>query len=357
MNDNSKWKRKTPMRIYDYNFKVGEAYYHPQTEYIDDRSYIVSAAKPPECQSYAERFVAKPWYGGVKGLPYDMSDSALSQPLVNRRAVSASRASSIMKDREDNVPPHIRTRRRAKMIEEEIVNDDKYKEKPRRYHFEEELEYKPSVYSKELRRDLEKLEEDIAKPPRARRSSISYDLPAYDTDLHLPGKKTVSKSEYSYTLPSTGTTVSKSSHVETKRFESKPPIGGARSRRISFNDSESSFELPPRAPRARKVSLEDFSYRPPKSLDSLKQDDYDIKVSAAELRDMRRAKESEDLSENIRKSIAKMRSHDIDKEAAYKYTRQMRSSSLDPFGDDSKYSAKQRATRFNAFVYGVGGSN
>jgi len=298
-------------------------------------------AKPPEAQSYAERFAKKAWYGEVKGLPYDSMDSALSQPLVNRRAVSSSRASSIMKDREENVPPHIRAIRRSRVVGEEAKNDGKYREKPRRYHFEEEMDCKPSIYTKELRNDLNKLNNQISNSEfKPRRSSFSFD--AIDS---AP-----------LSIPSTSTSIKRSSYLETSRADSKPPSGaiGGRTRKISFNDSESSFELPPRTPRARKVSLDDFTYRPPKSLESLKNEDYDVKLSASELRDMRRAKESDDLSENIRKSISKMRSHDIDKEAAYKYTRQMRSSSLDPFGDDSKYSARQRASRFNAFVYGVG---
>lgn len=370
MNDDPKWKRKQPTRIYDYNFKVSEAYYNPQTEYISDRDLLRSKVIPPECQSYAERFAKKPWYGHAKGLPYNESESACGQPLVNRRAVSASRASSIMQDREDNVPSHIRVRRRTKAIEEEIGNDDKYREKPRRYHFEDEMDYKPSIFTKELRSDLNKLSDKINAPaPRRasvsldmddilgsqslqpRRSSVSYELPVFDSELNLPGTQSISKSKSSYTLPSSGAKVSKSSYVETKSFESKPPTG-ARPRKTT--ESEVSFELPPRVPRSRKVSLDEFSYRPPRNLEALQSDDYDIKLSASELRDMRRAKESDELTEKIRGTISKMRSHDIDKEAAYKYTRQMRSSSLDPFGDDSKYSAKQRATKFRQFVYGVG---
>lgn len=351
MNDDSKWKRKLPCRIYDYNFKVGESYYTPQTNYIDDRSLLRSTIEPPKSKTYAERFANTPWYGSAKGLPYDVSESALSQPLVNRRAVSASRASSIMKDREDNIPPHIRVLRHSRMVGEEVKKDEKYREKPRRYHFEEEMDYKPSIYTKELKRDLGKLTDELGKAEvRSRRSSFTLDT---DT-VSLPTSSSVSRFEG---LPPISTKSKRSSYLESSKSEYKPPTGavGGRTRKVSFNDSESSFELPPRGPRARKVSLDEFTYRPPKSLESLKQEDYDIKVSARELKDMRRAKESEDLSESIRKSISKTRSHNIDKEAAYKYTRQMRSSSLDPFGDDSKYSAKQRATKFNYFVYGVGG--
>lgn len=334
MNDDPKWKRKLPTRIYDYNFKVGESYYKPEINFIDKRSYIPTSNEPPKSQTYAERFASKPWYGDAKGLPYDTSDSALSKPLVNRRAVSASRASSIMKDREDNVPPHIRVLRRSRNIEDEVKYEDKFSEKPRRYHFEEELEYKPSPYTQDLRRDLKKLNEKFAKAEiRSRRSSISQDqFEDLDSSIFAP----ISRTE------------------QTETAYKRPPIA-PRQRNVSFNEADPG--LPPHTTTVKRVSVDEFNYRPPKSLENLKLEDYDIKVSARELRNMRRAKESEDLSENIRKSISKMRAHDVDQEAAYKYTRQLRSSSLDPFGDDSKYSAKQRMTRFNAFVYGVGKSS
>lgn len=97
----NRWKPRHHIGIYDYNYKVGESYYHPQTTYIHNRPIEPSPSaheKPPESQTYAERFAENPIYGSAHGLPYADSQSVFRQPMATHSVGTRSRASSLSRD-------------------------------------------------------------------------------------------------------------------------------------------------------------------------------------------------------------------------------------------------------------------
>jgi len=96
----TKWRPRHHIGIYDYNWKVGESYYNPQTSFIGTKPVQRTPAnKPPEAQTFAERYAAAPIYGSAYGLPYDESQSVFNKPCAlitsgTRRSQSASRPES-----------------------------------------------------------------------------------------------------------------------------------------------------------------------------------------------------------------------------------------------------------------------
>jgi len=95
----NKWKPRHHIGIYDYNYKVGQSYYNPQTSYINERKVEGKPSdKPPECQTYAERFASKPIYGSAHGLPYAETESVFRQPSAVLSVGTRSRASSLTRD-------------------------------------------------------------------------------------------------------------------------------------------------------------------------------------------------------------------------------------------------------------------
>jgi len=97
----NRWRPRHHIGIYDYNYKVGESYYHPQTTYIHKRPIEPSPSsqeKPPESQTYAERFADNPIYGSAHGLPYADSQSVFRQPMATHSVGTRSRASSLSRD-------------------------------------------------------------------------------------------------------------------------------------------------------------------------------------------------------------------------------------------------------------------
>jgi len=81
-------------------------------------------------------------------------------------------------------------------------------------------------------------------------------------------------------------------------------------------------------------------------------------ASAQVIRDARKMKNSDELSDNIQKMVTKMRSHHLDDAEAdiRSISRSIRSSALDPFEDDSPRSRSRQRARLNQFSYGVGGN-
>jgi len=96
----NKWKPRHHIGIYDYNYKVGESYYTPQTKYIHKRpaETLTHTEKPPESQTYAERFASCPIYGSARGLPYDASQSVFRQPVATHTVGTRGRGSSLTRD-------------------------------------------------------------------------------------------------------------------------------------------------------------------------------------------------------------------------------------------------------------------
>jgi len=394
--DEKKWKRKLPCRIYDYNYKVGESYYTPQTEYIDHRDNLRNKVVPPDCASYAERFATKPFYGSAYGLPYQDYEAALTQPLVQRRR-SASAGRGDVRDRErDDVPSSSRTGRgrdpkpRDRRLSFNFADEEPDMPAPRRkfsliddtdfkvpvsryvdsdYGFRSSLDKDnlvdndsfgiPSAMKDSLQKDIKKLEKQFQKADTLERGtggprSQQWHEVAYNDPADQPTRKTsVKRDNVSYRDPATGATVRKTSYQESSRLESssKPPRAPPKpSRLLSMEDSD--FSALPR-PRRRHLSLSDNS-------------DMDFKVSSRSLRtggddvverkissakkvfDARRAVESEELSNNINRMINKMRKHSLSGDEPSYSSRFHRASSLDP---DSSSITRRFSKSSHAYGY------
>lgn len=348
-----KWRRKLPYRIYDYNYKVGESYYNPQTSYIEDRDNLRKKINPPECANFAERFAARPFYGRAYGLPYGEDQAALNQPLAHprRRSSSASRGGSRYEpDDEPASGRSSRSRDRAPRDRKPSFgfDDEDFASKPRRrFSLADSLDFKdpiskyidsdygfrssldkenapedrvviPSVLSEDIRNDIKKLEKQFKKADALERGTggkrgQSWTEVVYNDALGVPGKKTVKKENVSFTDPKSGASVRKSSYQQSSRYESsKPPRAPPRPMRLlSMEDSLSDSK--PRT-RRRHISIsggdDDFKISSRSSFKS-ESDSGDKFGSAKKLFNERRAKESEDLTSNINLMLDRMRKHSL----------------------------------------------
>lgn len=387
-----RWKRKLPYRIYDYNYKVGESYYAPQTEYMDNRDNMrAHKTAPPECANFAERFAARPFYGKAYGLPYDGHRSLDESSYPRRRSSSASRGDDrFERDHEPIVPSSRigrgRERDRAPRNRRHSLNiDESDFDIPRRkFSLKDDLDFKTPIskyvdsdfgfrssldrdplasepvgvspaMKEAIENDIKKLERKFRKAdkiergtggPRAQQwSEVKFD--------DAPKRRSSVKHDYStYRDPDTGATVRKTSYQETSRYESsKPPRAPPRpSRLLSIEDSD--FKAPVRQ-RRRHLSLtmgddEDFDFKPR----SVKDNDIERKFSSAKkLFNERRAERADELGEKIDKMVNKMRKSSlIGDEPALdsSFTRAIRASSLDP---EPRMRATQRHEKYMSFGY------
>jgi len=404
--DKNKWKRKVPTRIYDYNYKVGESYYNPQTDFISDRELLRQRkAPPPEAQTYAERFASRPFYGTARGLPYDDSQAEISKP-IQRRAHSASRARS-SRDRElDDEPTTSRTGRSRdrklsfnlddfdadvkKSFKDfsldcdndikpkskskfSLIDDSDFKIPVRRFSIDvnrdardtgDEFQIRAENKSELMKKfkDIEKeFEKANALERRTPSRSNQYEQTAWNDELNIPGRKSVRRDEVSYTDPSSGSKVHKSSYSEASKFESsssssKPPRPPRVSRLLS-SDNDSEFKLPS-MPRHRRISMSELSDADsdirsftPKTLSQLHREDEFKFRGAREIRDQRKARESDELTQSINRMINKMKTRE-DRGDEVRISRTFRSSSLDPYQRETVVKATP-TTRQHRFVYGV----
>jgi len=405
--DKNKWKRKVPTRIYDYNYKVGESYYNPQTDFISDRELLRQRkAPPPEAQTYAERFASRPFYGAARGLPYDDSQAESLKPL-QRRAHSASRARS-SRDREvDDVPTTSRAGRsrdrklsfnlddfdadvkksfkdfsldcdndikpKSSKSKFSLVDDSDFKIPVRRFSVDvhrdardtaDEFQIRPENKSELMKKfkDIEKeFEKANALERRTPSRSNQYESSAWNDELNIPGRKSVRRDEVSYTDPSSGSKVHKSSYSESSKFESssssKPPLPPSKISRLLSSDDDSDFKLPS-MPRHRRISMSELSDADsdirsftPKTLSQLHREDEFKFRGAREIRNQRKTRESDELTANINKMINKMKTRE-DGDEGIRISRTFRSSSLDPYQRETITKASP-TTRQHRFVYGV----
>lgn len=375
--DEKKWKRKLPYRIYDYNYKVGESYYNPQTQYIEDRDLLRNKVVPPECASYAERFAAKPFYGGAYGLPYDNNRSALDQPLVRRRSVSGSRADRgrdyepastssagrLGRDRDRGRAP--RDRRLSFNLDEADLDMPR-----RKFSLADDLDFKTPIskyvdsdfgFRSSLDRDSLTGERDPIGIPPAMKESIQGDIRKLEKQFEKASKiergtggpRAQQWSEVVFNEPDTPT---RKTSVKRDNVSYRDPITGANVRKTSYQEtSSSSSSKPPRAPPkpSRLLSIEDSMPSRPRrrhfSFSSGDDDNFDFKLSSRSIRgggdddidrkfssskkmfDSRRAQESEELTNNINKMLGKMRKHSLTGgNESFSSSRFTRASSLDP---------------------------
>jgi len=362
--DQNKWRKRVPTRIYDYNYKYGEQYYNPQTDFIENREYLNSRkAPPPEAASFGERFASKPFYGSARGLPYDEALSAKHMPPP-RRSVSASRSrrGSIDREVDDTPAPSRASRGRdrrlsfsddikdilgdvSKNSKFSLDDDSDFKIPTSRFSFEKEKDL-PSVADEfqikpenkaELLKKFKDIESRFAEADRAERSAprvSQYEHTAWNDELNIPGKKSVKRNEVSFTDPSSGAKVHKSSYSESSKFESSKPPRAPRAVRTLNATNDVDVKLPP-MPRARRISMSDvsddtYSFSS-KSISSSSQEEKGFRNAQA-IRDHRRAQESEELTAKVNKMINKMKMRsDIPNDVTTVTSRTIRASSLEPF--------------------------
>jgi len=366
--DQNKWRKRVPTRIYDYNYKYGESYYNPQTDFIENREFLnTRKAPPPEAASYGERFAHKPFYGSARGLPYDEALSAKHMPPP-RRSVSASRSrrGSIDREVDDTPAPSRASRGRdrrisfsddvkdildevAKSSKFSLDDDSDFKIPTSRFSFEktkdlpsaaDEFQIKPENKA-ELLKKFKDIESRFQEADRAERSAprvSQYEHSAWNDELNIPGKKSVKRNEVTFTDPSSGAKVHKSSYSESSKFESSKPPRAPRAVRTTLNATNGDdFKLPP-MPRARRISMSDvsddlhsFSSKSISSISSSTQEDKGFRNAQA-IRDHRRAQESEELTAKVNKMINKMKLRsDLPNDITTVTSRTIRASSLEPF--------------------------
>lgn len=347
--------------MYDYNFKIGENYYKPEVTYIDQHTLDRSKETPPEAQTFAERIASDPIRGKTRGLPYDESKSVFHQPMASLRASSRSRASSLEPDAATGGYHFRGSHRRQSFTGDDEVKFNRHY--PRVTFDQKTMEPIPRA---DLRDKLRKISKDLMKEPsydpKARQSSRT-ERHSFDRYTGLPGVTTSSRSSYSYDLPPSGLSSRRGSFTESsRRYEVSPPVS-FRSRRTS--PSGFSEEVVTTV-RSRKLSgghdptsgmgLPPLPGRYSSSSYSSRRDDDPYRFESAQnIRDARRMKDSEELTEHMTKMFNRMRSHhleDADVDVIRKSSA-LRSSGVDPFEDIDRDRSRQRA-RMNKFVYGVG---
>lgn len=356
----NKWKPRHPTRIYDYNYKVGESYYNPQTEYIGNKpldrtsSYI----KPPKAQTYAERFSSNPIYGKTRGLPYDESESVFRQPMAILNTGTRSRASSLCRDPGPTSSASGSGSRRRSLFDD-ADDDFTFYRKPVNLFSEESKRSSAPIERSDLRDKLRKISDDLNKAP-------SYDLPRksyqssevkYRHEIGPRGQPIIKREETTYSVPSTS--YRRTSVTESSNYDSKPPPS-MRTRRSSIGTGEDYSTTSRSSVRSRKYSEEaSSSGLPPRSIrfsTSTRDDDGNARfTSAHQFREARKTKDSEELTEHIQKMVNKMKSHHLDDASSdiRSLSRTIRSTSLDPFEDDGPRSRSRQRARLNKFTYGV----
>lgn len=346
---------------------MGESYYSPQTDYIGTRPLTRqgSSQKPPEAQTYAERFAHNPIYGNAYGLPYDSSHSVFNQPMASTRASrrTPSRASSLTRDpstgRDELGAAGIGAtgRRRRSLFEDD---DDDFKiSKPFKKYSLGSSDYEP-VRSSDLRDRIRKMGEDFGKSvayePSSPRPTERTET-TWKTNINSRGQPVVQRQDVTYTSPVSGSTYRRSSITELPHDSTSSTT---RTRRSSFGGGEET-STSRTSTRTRKYSEESSNYGlPPRPLRTSVDDSSSSRFTSAQaMRDARKLKDSDDLSESISKMVNKMRSHHLDNADAdiRSISRTVRSGSLDPFEDDSPRSRSRQRARLNQFTYGVSKRN
>ncbi|XP_068247293.1 uncharacterized protein [Palaemon carinicauda] len=373
MNDKKKWNRRLAPHIYDYNYKVGESYYSPQREYIENRDFIPNRkAPPPEAKSFAERYAERPIYGSTRGLPYDESESTFGKPLVRRRAVSVGRARS--REPEVDIAPPVRSRERkvsfnpddfTSMLDNELnfqIPARRYRKSSEKIASEEDFDINPKA-RRELEDEFKRIKDEFKKAdsvdrtmPRSVPRTTQYEETVYNTDLGVPGRRRVKREEVSYTLPPSGSKVHKSSYSESTKFESsKPPRAPNRLSRLSSLENDIDFKLPSRLRKFSTSDIDDDDFKlkyhvsKPNSRNRTVEEETKFQQNLS-LRERRRKEDSEELSSHISNLISRIDNQD--KDQGYKFTRSIRSTSLDPYEYEPRARARVQA-RAHQFSYGV----
>ena len=265
-----------------------------------------------------------------------------------------SRASSLSRDPEaDRAASGASRSRRHSLFDD--MDDDFPMSRPSKKFSMQSSDFEP-IKSSDLRDRIRKISEDLDVAPRAREPTRNFQRNeiSWKTETNNRGEPVIKRQEVSYKYPDTGSTYRRSSITETSSIVSKPPPS-LRTRRSSIGTGEE-FSSSSSSVRTRKYSEQSgFSGLPPRPSRHISSDDGKF-TSAQVMRDARKMKESDDLTENIQKMVNKMKSHHLDDAEAdvRSISRTVRATSLDPFEDDGTRSRSKQRARLNQFTYGIG---
>lgn len=268
-----------------------------------------------------------------------------------------SRASSLTRDpspgRTGSAALGARARRNS------LFDDDDFSlSKPFKKFSVDSSDFQP-IKSADLRDRIRKISTDYnVSPSYEPKRNFQKSETTWRSEKNSLGQPVIKKEEYSFNLPETGKTFRRSSITDLSSYDSKPQITSFRSRRSSIGTNDD-FAPTKSSLRTRKYSEESSSSAfglPPRPIRHVSIEE--PKFSNAQvIRDARKMKNSEELSDNIQKMVNKMRSHHLENAEAdvRSLSRTIRSASLDPFEDDSPRSRSRQRARLNQFSYGVGG--
>jgi len=343
---------------------------------------------PPEHASYAERFAERPWYGGVKGLPYSESESVLNNPIIRPRSASMSRLTTPTRTFEEDGEPILssrlsRGRSRLGSVSR-LDDDDAYNSNNL-----EQLDIK-----EELRKINEQLHTAKVLPglPISPRSYV--DTPRITQsewrrrNKFLPLHDKTSSMENISTrppLPPASSTIRKSSFSIESKVETRPPLSlrsrrpsigrdaydddeppvSLRTRRASIGsvayDDDDDIDISPnimRKSRSRNISFSDSDDKPPRppSTNRLIEENQRKHFNAQQMADARRLMASEELSSYINRKLSRLDNlpntnlSEVDVPHKTAYSRRIRSSSVDPYS--SGYNSESTGTSSRNFVWG-----
>jgi len=365
MSDKSKWKRKLPTRIYDYNFKVSEGYYAPQTEFIETRPLHRTNVAPPVHASYAERYSERPWFGGVKGLPYPETEAAINKPFITPRSASLSRLTTPNRTFEDDDEPvSCRLSRGRSRLGSVSRLDDVHSPNGL-----QDVDVKEELRAINEHLNIAKLKPGLPVGPRSyvdtpritqsewrRRNKYLplNDTPSVENALARPP------------LPPSSSSIKKTNFNIETHVESKPPLS-LRTRRgsvgsVTFDDDDdddidNSLAIM-RKSRSRNISFSDSSDMPPRppSTNRLIEENQRRNFNAQQMADARRLQASEELGGYIARKVDQLGNYSpalankVDVPHHTAYSRRIRASSLDPY--TSRCNAESSEARPRNFCWG-----
>jgi len=363
-----KWKPRQPSRIYDYNYKVGQSYYTPQTEYIGSKPLQrTEQYKPPEAQTYAERFASSPIYGRAHGLPYDGKNSVYRQPSPVLKS-GTSRASSVSRDSDtsgylaslgpkDKFNVEDRRAFRRQSLCEDSSGSDK---NPNR-----DSSRTRSSALDELRKIKENLQNDLKKitslPPVPRRADEKKIVFKHETgprgDTIIKREETISSSPRVYRRFSTSQDETDGQHQmsfrKRKTSFSEPETVETpsyfRARRASFGQSDN-LQIP-------SSKFENFvKYSSQTNVGSSAGDETPRYRSVAHFREARKVLDSEEIADKIKKTFENQKGRYVEEASAdiASMSRALRGSRLDPYEDVGPRGRARQRARLHHFSYGVG---
>jgi len=281
----SKWKPRHHIGIYDYNYQVGESYYSPQTKYICTKRPIEATKiyeKPPESQTYAERFASNPIYGKTQGLPYAESESVFRQPVATHRVGTRGRGSSLTRDTGvsqylSSLGSHDKFDRQESKLSRQFAEPNSQLSKP-------SLDDKSSKYGLEDSRRVTSL------PPLKKR---------FDHDEYIPKQTFGNRINYPTKLPDFRTSsvndlskFRKVSFSDREPVSKPPPAVSLRSRRSSIG-SPHVREPSPSLERRAKDEITNMTYG------QISRDEGPRYRSSQFFREARRKSEAEDIGKMV----------------------------------------------------------